>query len=257
MNTVLESLFKHQSIRKYKNQPLEDEKLNLIVKAAQAAPNWCNGQQVSIIVVRDPERKARLAKLNLNQPYVASCSAFLVFCADYYRASLAFEKVGDKDFIKNYLSQIDIVMVGAHDVGIALQNAVVAAESLGLGTVPIGTIRSQALEVVKELNLPKYVIPMIGLCVGYPDDDPGVKPRLPPQAVCFNEQYDTSKLQSNIDNYDDLFKKYASERGSNEREMNWSERLYQLYTASYNNGRYDGDYELLKQQGFIKVDKKN
>ena len=53
MNPVLESLFKHKSIRKYKNQPLEDEKLQLIIKAAQAAPSWCNGEQVSIIVIKD------------------------------------------------------------------------------------------------------------------------------------------------------------------------------------------------------------
>ena len=53
MNPVLESLFKHKSIRKYKNQPLDDEKLQLIIKAAQAAPSWCNGEQVSIIVIKD------------------------------------------------------------------------------------------------------------------------------------------------------------------------------------------------------------
>ncbi|ORX53767.1 nitro/flavin reductase [Piromyces finnis] len=257
MNPVIESLLKHQSIRKYKNQPIEDEKLDLIIKAAQAAPNWCNGQQVSIIVVRDQKRKERLAKLNLNQPYIASCSAFLVFCADYYRASLAFEKVGDKEFAEKYISQLDIVMVGAHDVGIALDNAIVAAESMGLGTVPIGTIRSQSLEVIKELKLPKYVIPMIGLCVGYPEEEPGIKPRLPSQAMCFQEEYDTSKLSSNIDSYDEQYKKYVAERNSNERDTTWSKRLYQLYTASYNSGRYNNDYELLKQQGFIEIEKKN
>ena len=78
MNPVLESLFKHKSIRKYKNQPSEDEKLQLIVKAAQAAPTWCNGQQVSIIVVKDQARKDKIKDL---------CSAFLVFCADFYRIS--------------------------------------------------------------------------------------------------------------------------------------------------------------------------
>ena len=57
MNPVLESLFKHKSIRKYKEQPLEDEKLQLIIKAAQAAPTWCNGEQVSIIAIKDKARK--------------------------------------------------------------------------------------------------------------------------------------------------------------------------------------------------------
>jgi len=94
MNPVLESLFKHQSIRKYKNQPLEDEKLQTILKAAQAAPNWCNAQHVSIIVVKDPARKQQLSEWCFNQPYIASCSAFLIFCADFYRTAYAFEKNG-------------------------------------------------------------------------------------------------------------------------------------------------------------------
>ena len=63
MNPVLESLFKHKSIRKYKNQPLENEKLELIIKAAQAAPTWCNGQQVSIVAIKDQARKEVFEKL--------------------------------------------------------------------------------------------------------------------------------------------------------------------------------------------------
>ena len=61
MNPVLESLFKHKSIRKYKNQPLDDEKLQLIIKAAQAAPSWCNGEQVSIIVVKDQALRDKIS----------------------------------------------------------------------------------------------------------------------------------------------------------------------------------------------------
>ena len=57
MNPVLECLFKHKSIRRYKNQPVEDEKIQLIIKAAQAAPTWCNGEQVSIVVVKDQKIK--------------------------------------------------------------------------------------------------------------------------------------------------------------------------------------------------------
>ena len=102
MNPVLESLFKHRSIRKYKNQPLEDEKLQLIIKAAQAAPSWCNGQQVSIIAVKDQAIRDKIKDLSWGQPYISSCSVFLVFCADFYRVSIAFEKAGKtkEDFEK-------------------------------------------------------------------------------------------------------------------------------------------------------------
>ncbi len=63
MNPVLESLFKHKSIRKYKNQPLDEEKLQLKIKAAQAAPSWCNGEQVSIIVIKDQALRDKISTL--------------------------------------------------------------------------------------------------------------------------------------------------------------------------------------------------
>ena len=253
MNPVLESLFKHRSIRKYKNQPLEDEKLKLIVKAAQAAPTWCNGEQFSIVVDKDQTLKDKIKEICWGQPHVGGCAAFLVFCADFYRLSLAFEKAGKKkEEFEKYMSNIDTLILGSHDVGIALQNATVAAESLGLGTCHIGAIRNKPLEMVKLLNLPKYVIPLVGLTVGYPDDDPGLKPRIPPKGVCFENKYNTENAKSGVDEYDDIFKKYLSERETNQRDMNWSQRISSTYTSF----ELKEDYELLKQQGFIVIDKK-
>jgi len=253
MNPVLELLFKHKSIRKYKNQPLEDEKLQLIIKAAQAAPNWCNGQQVSIVVVKDQAHKDKMKDLCWGQQFISTCSVFLVFCADFFRTSLAFEKAGKtKEAFDKYITNIDTLIVGSHDVGIALQNATVAAESLGLGTVDIGAVRIKSLELSKELNLPKYVIPVVGLCVGYADDDPGLKPRLPPKAVCFAEKYDTAHAKADIDEYDEKYKNYLAKRGSNTRESNWSKSVSDVYTKL----TFEEDYELLKQQGFISIDKK-
>ena len=253
MNPVLESLFKHKSIRKYKNQPLEDEKLGLIVKAAQAAPTWCNGEQVSIVVVKDQALKDKIKEICWGQTHVGTCAAFLVFCADFYRVSLAFEKAGKtKEDFEKYMSNIDTLIIGSHDVGICLQNATVAAESMGLGTCHIGAIRNKPLEMVKLLNLPKYVIPLVGLTVGYPDDDPGLKPRLPPKAICFGEKYSTENAKAGLDEYDETFKKYLAERETNARDCNWSQRISDTYTSF----EFKDDYELLKQQGFICIDKK-
>jgi FMN reductase [NAD(P)H] len=255
MNPVLETLLKHQSIRKYKNQPLEQEKLDLIIRAAQAAPNWCNGQHVSIIAVRDPERKKIFAKLCNNQEFISTCAVFLVFCSDFYRTSLAFEMHDNKILTEKFVSQVDTLLVGSHDVGITMENAIVAAESMGLGTVPIGSIRLHSLEVCKELNLPKYVIPICGLCIGYPDDNPGVKPRLPSKAVYFDEEYDTTSLKEKIAEYDAEYQAYLASRGSNERSSTWSKTISSFYPNIY--GKYDEDYELFKKQGYISIDKKH
>ena len=253
MNPVLESLFKHRSIRKYKNQPIEDKKLSLIVKAAQAAPSWCNGEQVSIVVVKDQALKDKIKEISWGQTHVGSCAAFLVFCADFYRVSLAFEKAGKtKEDFEKCMSNIDTLIIGSHDVGICLQNAIVAAESMGLGTCAIGAIRGNPLEMVKLLNLPKYVIPLVGLTVGYPDDDPALKPRFPSKAICFENKYNTENAKAGVDEYDETFKKYLAERESNARDSNWSQTISGLFTLIENKG----DYELLKQQGFISIDKK-
>jgi FMN reductase [NAD(P)H] len=253
MNPVLESLFKHKSIRKYKNQPLDDEKLQLIIKAAQAAPSWCNGEQVSIIVVKDQEIRNKIKDCCWGQEYISTCSVFLVFCADFYRVSIAFEKAGKKkeDFEK-YMSNIDTLITGSHDVGISMQNATVAAESFGLGTVDIGAIRYKSLEVTKELNLPKYCIPICGLCIGYPDDDPGLKPRFPPKAICFENKYNVENSKAGVDEYDEIIKQYYANRKTNARDCNWSQSITQIYAGP----EVQYDYELLKQQGYISIDKK-
>ena len=256
MNPVIECLLKHKSIRKYKDKPVEQEKLDLIIKAAQAAPNWCHGQHVSIIAVRDKEVKAKLAKWSLNQSYVSTCPIFLVFCADFYRTSLVFEKHG-RD-MKPFVEHIDSLIIGSHDVGYAMENAIVAAESMGLGTVCIGGIRQTSLSVVKELNLPKYVIPLVGLCIGYPDDSPEVKPRLAKEAIFFEGKYDTTHLKEEIDKFDEEYKNYLKTRSSNNKDIIWSDQLSAYYESEVkdNAGIYDQDYELLKQQGYIKIDKK-
>lgn len=256
MNPVIETLLKHKSIRKYKDKEVEDEKLDLIVRAAQASSNWCNGQHVSIIAIRDKESKEKLAKWSLNQTFINTCPVFLVFCADFYRTSVAFEKNG-RD-AKDYIEQLDTLFVGAHDVGIAIQSAIIAAESMGLGAVCIGGIRQTSLSVVKELELPKYVIPLIGLCIGYPDDDPGIKPRLDKKAIFFEVKYDTTHIREEIDKYDEVYKNYINNRSSKSRDTNWSNKMSEYYLNEIKGGNcvYDQDYELLKQQGFIKIDKK-
>ena len=254
MNPILESLYKHKSIRKYKNVPLEEEKLQYIIKAAQAAPTWCNGQHVSIIVIKDKARKELLQKLCFDQKYISECSVFLIFCADFYRTSLAFEKAGKtKEEFTQYMTNIEPLIIGSHDVGIAIQNAVVAAESLGLGTVDVGGVRLNIKDVDKELNLPKYVIPLIGLCVGYPDDEPQLKPRLPMKGICFEDKYDVQKAKEGIDEYDEIYKKYLTERGSNTRDSNWSTSISTIYT--FKEANPIGEYDLLLEKGFT-IDKK-
>jgi FMN reductase [NAD(P)H] len=168
MNNTIESIQNHRSIRQYLDKDVSDELIDEIVKSAQAMPNSINVQQTSVIVVRDKKKKEKLAELVGNQEYVAKAPVFLVFVMDFYRTYLAGEKTGFKQVIHE---DIEGILAGSVDVGIALGASVVAAESLGLGTVPIGGIRKNPEEVIELLGLPKYTFPMVGLVVGYPADE--------------------------------------------------------------------------------------
>lgn len=249
MDNTINSLLLHRSYRSYHDRAVEDEKLDNIIRAVQAAPNWCNIQHVSIIVIKDNKCRQRMVELCGGQPYIAQAPVFLVFCADYYRTFLACRKHGEN--LDDIMQDIDHLIIGANEVGIALGTAVVAAESQGLGTVPIGDVRMNALALIQELKLPRYVIPQLGLCVGYPDQDPDLKPRLPKQAVCFEEQYDTD-LERSLDEYDVVYEKYLRKRPWNNRVSNWTQLVADFYKAPYNH--YPETARMLKQQGFIVKD---
>lgn len=242
MNEVIKSLLSHQSIRSYQNKPVDDEQLDQIIKAVQASPNWINGQQFSIIAVKDPARKKKLAGLCGNQKHIEEAPVFLVFCADFYRTYLA-SKMENKSM--GAIHDVDTLIVGVTDVGIALGTAVAAAESFGLGTVAIGGIRRNALQVIEELNLPPYVIPISGLCIGHPAQDPGQKPRLPKQAVYHEEAYNHELLPL-LEEYNEIYSNYLQERSENNRSGTWTEFVASFFNQSY----YQGVADMLRRQKF-------
>ena len=130
MNKVIDSMLAHRSIRSYTDRTVSDEDLNSIIRAVQAAPNWVNLQLVSIIAVKNTDHRRRLAELCGNQVHIAEAPVFLVFCTDYHRVALACHK--KEQTLDEVMQDIDTLLVGAHEVGIALEAAGVAAESLGL-----------------------------------------------------------------------------------------------------------------------------
>ncbi|KAB7666440.1 NADPH-dependent oxidoreductase [Bacillus sp. B1-b2] len=244
MNETIKTLANHRSFRSYQYKEVTMETIEQIMLAAQSAPSWINGQHVTAILVQDVERKDRLAELCGNQKHIKEAPVFLVFCADFYRANLASNLEG-KDF--KAIEDIDTLLVAATDVGLAMQNAITAAESLGLGTVPIGGIRRNSLEVIEFLKLPKYVLPISGLCLGYPEGDPGLKPRLPLQAILHEEKYEQNQ-QPFLESYNQTYKEYLKDRG--DKEADWTERIASFYHQSY----YPSNAKSIKQQGFLSKD---
>ena len=245
MNTVIKSLLSHRSIRAYRDQPVSEEDLTRIIQAVQAAPNWVNAQLVSAIAVKATGRRKRLAVLCGNQTHIAEAPVFLVFCADYHRIRIACKQKGQS--LDHILEDMDTVIVGAHEAGIAVGTAVVAAESLGLGTVVIGDIRKNPREVIAELGLPPYVFPVLGLCVGYAAEESGLKPRLPMRAMFFEETYNVD-LEMALKQYDEIYAKYLKVRSLNNRVGTWTELISEFYSTPYH---YQHTEQMLHQQKFI------
>jgi nitroreductase len=199
-NPVVEALLSHRSIRRFKDIPISPKALNIILEAAQRAPTSSNYQAYSIIVVDDPVMREKLyAQCDL-QRFVADCGILLIFCADISRLIYACEKQGHRFRAK----QLDTVLVGHGDALLACQNAAIAAESLSLGTCMLGSIRRCPHEVSNLLELPKYVYATVGLAIGYPDQNPGLKPRLPQRAVISRNKYSSLHQEKYLAEYDQV-----------------------------------------------------
>ncbi|BEP28303.1 NADPH-dependent oxidoreductase [Helicovermis profundi] len=243
MNNTIKSITNHRSIRSFTNQMIEEDKLSAILESAQAAPSSINGQQMSIIVIKDQTTKDKIAKLAGGQPWISSTPIFLLFLADYYRAKLAADKNDEELVISN---NMEGTLVSSIDVGLAMGNSIVAAESLGLGTVCIGGIRMSPDEIIELLELPKYVYPMAGLCIGYPVEEniPDKKPRLPKEAVVHQEKYN-SNINSYIDDYDKTISEYMKNRPNTQNIHDWSSSI----SSTYNKVYFPKVSRTLKEQG--------
>jgi len=243
MNNTIEIIKNHRSIRQYLDKDVSDEIIDEIVNAAQSMPNSINGQQTTVIVVKDKKKREKLAELVGNQEYVAKAPVFLVYVMDFYRTFLAGEKTGFKQVIHEDIEGIE---AGSVDVGIALGASIIAAESLGLGIVPIGGIRKNAEEVIELLGLPKYTFPMVGLVVGYPADESHKKPRISFDSFRHKENYDTKAVEDSIDPYDDKMSDYLKDIGRYEQEGNWSTLTSKIYQSVY----YPKVKDTMDNQGF-------
>lgn len=253
MNEVIKTLTSHRSFRHFEDREIPTEQLDAILTSAQAAPTWIHGQQVSVIVIKDKERKQTLASLCGNQKHIIEAPVFLIFCADFYRTKLA-SKI--EQIPMEAIHDVDMLLVGATDVGISLSNAIAASESLGLQIVPIGGIRKNPIEVVEYLNLPEYVIPICGLCIGYGYNDPGHNPRLPKEAFIHQEVYNKDQEQI-IHTYNKTYQEHQRKLTDHENPPTWTARVASFYKGKHYNDRYPHVASMLKKQGFTCDDIKN
>jgi nitroreductase len=186
---LIDALLSHRSVRRYRPDPVTDDQLRAIVAAAQSAATSSNLQAWSVVAVRNPESRATLAELAGQQAHVRDAPLQLMWLADLARleqvAGLAERPAAALDFMEMFV----LALV---DAALAAQNALAAAESLGLSGCYIGGMRNEPEKVAELLGLPPKVFAVFGMTLGVEDVDAGpaaVKPRLPQSTVLHHERY--------------------------------------------------------------------
>jgi len=206
-NETIGLLLSHRSVRGYRPDALPAGTLETLIAAAQSAATSSNLQTWSVIAVTDPAKKAELAKLANNQKHIEQCPLFLVWLADIARN----QRMGAEEGVAlEVMPYQETFLVAAIDAALAAQNAVVAAESLGLSTVYIGALRNHPLEVAKVVDLPSGTFGVFGMCVGYAAAPAEVKPRLPQDVVLHHERYDSTGEQAHRAAYDAVMTQFSA-----------------------------------------------
>lgn len=174
MNPTLELLAKRRTARRYDPTPLTDEEKDSILRAAMRAPTGHNMMLYAIIEISDPAKKARLVETCNQMPFIAKAPYLLLFAGDYQRWMDLYDAAG----CEAAAAKLGIparppgegeIFFALMDAMIAAQTAVIAAESLGIGSCYIGNVL-QNWEIHKEMfNLPRYTFPAVLVCFGRPE----------------------------------------------------------------------------------------
>lgn len=224
MNNTIELLKNRRSYRDFdENHIIPKAELQMILAAARQAPSWMNGQFYSIIVIQDKHIREQLVKWNPGNPHMLKSSVFLLFVGDLHRTKMVSEVHASPYFIADSLEPI---ILATTDAALALENAIIAADSLELGSVAVGSIRKHGKEISELLELPDYTFPLFGLSIGKPVVEMNVKPRLPEAAVIHYDKY-RPYTYSLIEEYNTTMEKFDEAR----EPKRWSQKFSDYFAA--------------------------
>ena len=211
-NSVIDCLMDHRSVRRFKEQPVPEEVLETIIKAGTRAPSAGNLQNYSFIIIDDEEIKRKLEAMDgFNK--ISKAPIIIVALVDTFRIQRWFNINNSKDYS---LNQSSAFFISLWDSLIALHNITIAAESMGLGGYYVGNI--QEYEVKDILNLPSHTFPGGMYCLGYPEELPRLRERLPIEGVVHRNTYKTftdEEINSIYSREDTIWKNSTQTRKDN------------------------------------------
>lgn len=227
MKSVTEILSRRVTCRRYQRQPLTDSQRDDIFAAIRNTPTSFNAQNYSVIYIDDQEKKEQLYGI-IGQKQIKTSAAFMVFCTDFYKIS---EGTAAKSIdMPPVYNTLDGVIDGAINASLALMSALVTAESLGLGTCPIGYARTaNPAAVAAALGLPKHVMVVCGLAIGVPNEHHDLKPKQPDDLLIHHNSYHTEHIAEKIIDYDTEIVRYNETRDGGTSNNDWVSHIADYY----------------------------
>ena len=245
----MESLNKRRSIRKYADKDVSNELLTRLLREAERTQTMGNLQLYSVVVTRSEEKKRQLAPAHFNQSMVTGAPVVLTFCADFRRTSRWAEERNAVPGYDNFLSFIN----AASDALLYTQTFCNLADEEGLGYCYLGTTVYMPQQIIDVLELPRLVMPIATITLGWPDENPPLSDRLPIESIIHEETY--------RDYTPELIDRFYNEKESlaeNKEfvKINNKETLAQIftdirYTKKDNEAMSEGFLEALRHQGFM------
>ena len=245
----MKSIQNRTSIRKYSSREVSDELLNRLLEEAERTPTMGNLQLYSVVITRSEEGKKALAPAHFNQPMVTGAPVVLTICADYRRTTLWAENRKAHPGYDNILS----FMNAATDALLFTQTFCNLAEEEGLGTCFLGTTVYMPKMIIDTLKLPKLVMPVATITLGWPDEQPALSERLPLRSIIHQETFEDYTPEKIDDFYAE---KENLEVNKEFVRINHVETLAQVftdirYTKKDCETMSKGLLDTLKNQGFL------
>lgn len=245
----MESINRRRSIRKYSDKEVSGELLTRLLKEAERTQTMGNLQLYSVIVTRSEEKKRQLAPAHFNQPMVTGAPVVLTFCADFRRTTRWAEERKAMPGYDNFISFVN----AASDALLYTQTFCNLADEEGLGYCYLGTTIYMPQQIIKVLQLPRLVMPVATITLGWPDENPPLSDRLPIEAIVHEETYN-DYTADRIDRF------YTEKESLPENQefvrINNKETLAQVftdirYTKKDNEAMSATLTDVLRQQGFL------
>lgn len=245
----MESIKNRTSIRRYARRDVSEELLNRLLEEAERTPTMGNLQLYSVVITRSEEGKKALAPAHFNQPMITNAPVVLTICADYRRTTIWAKNRKAEPGYDNFLS----FMNAATDALLFTQTFCNLAEEEGLGTCFLGTTVYMPQMIIDTLQLPKLVMPIATITLGWPDEKPAQSDRLPLRSIIHHETF-SDYSPTKIDDF--YAEKEALEENKEFVRINGKETLAQVftdirYTKKDNEAMSKGFIEALRHQGFI------